>query len=447
MKSVLRTMLPAATMLALGGCGGKVAHLPISANQKQLVGEIGHTGATDLVPNGRPDGGMSLAGKLAGRSFGVAFPRNWNHQVVLFANGYSIPGTPVSVPPDPIAKEPSGGFLTAAYDQGFAVGQSAFDKPAMAVESGVANTLRLRGMFQDIGVDRFYLSGASMGGNIVMALIETHPHDFVGAMAACGVTGGWESQVGKMIDLRAAYNHFTAGTKYGLPGNPDIAANALSPDPPLGLGALRTPWVFWQIRRMSSPVAKLFKAARADPHGVEAKMVAKIASVAQVDPDPAEFMYPIMTAMLGMDDMRASFGGLAFGNRGKVYHSDLLTPAENSALNRGIQRIDADPKAVAFADRWYRSTGRFDIPLVAVHNRQDGLVFADQAKILAGRVDAAGNRSHFFQLWAPSMVKDIPGTGLAGYAHCGFTPRQARSLWALLHGWVESGAKPKPGLY
>jgi pimeloyl-ACP methyl ester carboxylesterase len=429
------------------GCAERVEKRPITPAQQQLLSAISRAGASDMKANGRTDGGMSLWGKLDGRAFDLAIPAGWNHQALLFANGYSIPGTPVAVPPDPIAKDPSGGVMTAAYREGFAVGQSTYDKSAMAVKSGVTNTLRLRQMLARLGTERFYISGASMGGNIVMALIEKHPDAFAGAMSGCGVTGGWDSEVGALIDLRALYNYFTQGTDYELPGNHDIAANALSPTPPRALGFARQPWLLWQMKKMSGPITSLFKAADKNPDGPEATIIARIASAAGTDRDPAQFLFPILTAMVGMDDMRATFGGNAFSNRDTVYYSDLLTPAENTALNRDIQRIDADPAAAAAADDWYRSTGHFKTPLVAVHNPKDGLVFATQARLLRHRVLDAGNEARFFQLWAPSVKNDIPGTGLKGWAHCGFNPRQARVLWGLLRGWVESGKKPELGKY
>ncbi|MBO9527503.1 MAG: prolyl oligopeptidase family serine peptidase [Sphingobium yanoikuyae] len=434
-----------ALMLTIPGCSGKVERRTISVDQQRLVDRMRAAGATDIDANGRADGGMSVAGKLEGRAFGVAVPARWNGQAVLFANGYSTPGTPVLVPADPVAKEPSGGYLTAAYKDGFAVGQSAFDKPAMAVKSGVANTLRLREWFRRLGTQRFYLGGASMGGNIVMALIEKHPDAFAGAMAACGVTGDWETEIGALVDLRASYDYFTRGTAYALPGDKVLGANGVSPVPPAGLGVTRPLWLMWQIRRMSSPIGKLFKESRRNPGGPEAKMVARIASVADADPDPGSFMFAIMTAMVGMDDMRASFGGIVYGNRQKIYHSDLLTDAENAALNRGIGRTDADPRAVAFADQWYRSTGRFRTPLITVHNEHDGLVFAEQGRLLASRVKHQGNEERLIQLWAPSQQKEIPGTGLKGWAHCGFTPQEGPRLWQALHQWVETGKRPDMG--
>ena len=442
--AIVLTLLPA----LLAGCGKGVEQRAITAQQDALVARMRAAGASDLAPNGRPDGGMSVAGKLEGRDFGIAVPARWNGQVVLFANGYSIPGTPVSVPADPIAKEPSGGFLTAAYREGFAVGQSAFDKPAMAVKSGVANTLRLRGWFQRLGAKRFYLGGASMGGNIVMALIEQNPGAFAGAMTACGVTGDWQTEIGHLVDLRAVYDHFTRGTDYALPGDHDLTTNAVSPTPPTGLGFARPVWLLMQMKRMSGPIARLFKAAEANPNGAEAKLVAKIASTAHADPDPATFLFSIMTAMVGMDDMRDSFGGVVYGNKGRVYASPLMSAGEAATLNREVQRTVADPAATAFADQWYRSTGRFSTPLLTVHNPHDGLVFADQALLLGERAKAAGNANNLFQLWAPSQRKDLPGSGgLKGWAHCGFTPRQAGVLWRTLHHWVESGTRPVSGRY
>jgi hypothetical protein len=279
-----------------------------------------------------------------------------------------------------------------------------------------------------------------MGGNIVMALIEKHPRAFVGAMTACGVTGDWETEIGHLVDLRAVYDAETRGTDYALPGDHDLARNALSPTPPTGLGFSRPAWLFMQITRMSRPIGKLFTAAREHPGGPEAAMVARIAAAAGADANPASFMFPIMTAMVGMDDMRVSFGGVVYGNVGKHYPGPI-------ALNQSVARVAADPGAVAFADEWYRSTGRFAIPLVSVHNRHDGLVFADQATLLRDRVMAAGDDRNFLLLWAPSQQKEIPGTGLSGWAHCGFTPRQAAVMWQTLHRWVETGQRPNSERY
>ncbi len=417
--------------------------MPITAEQRRFADAAATAGVTDIVTNRRPDGGMTLAGKLAGRQFAIAVPRAWNGDAVLFASGYSIPGSAITMGRDLIFKDPSGGTLTKAYGDGFAVGQSVFDKSAVAVKSGVANTLRLRGLLGTLGAKRFFVVGGSMGGNIVLALIERHPTAFAGAISACGLTDSWQSQIGKLVDLRATYDYYTAGTEYALPGNADIATNALDPIPPSGLGFARTPWVFLQITRLSRPIAKLFKAARADPRGPEARIVARIASINGVPKDPASFMYPIVTAAVGMDDMRATFGGNLYGNVAKTYRSPLLSAEEAQALNRGVRRIAADASAQPFANAWHASTGRFTVPLVAIHNRHDSLVFVEQAVALRDKARAAGNLGNLLLLVAPSMVKPIPGTGVEGYAHCGFTPRQAGMVWTELRAWVDTGRRPQ----
>ncbi|MBS0285677.1 MAG: hypothetical protein JSS15_14775 [Proteobacteria bacterium] len=446
MRGVRRAIVPLALLL-LASCGSSPERRAIDGAQQRLVERMRQAGATDLDTNGRADGGMSVRGKLAGRGFAIAVPATWNGEVLLFANGYSTPGTPIRVPADPVVSDPTLGLFPAAYRDGFAVGESAYDKSGMAVRSAVLNTMRLRDWFARLGATRFYIGGGSMGGNITLALIEKYPAAFSGALAACGVTGGWEEEIGHLVDLRASYNYFTRGTAYALPGDKDITSDGISSTPPTGLGFAQPAWLMMQIKRVASPIARLFKAARADPRGPEAKMVARIASVADADADPMSVAFPIMTAMVGMDDMKASFGGLVYGNRNKAYASPLLNAAETQALNRDIQRNDADPAAVAFADRWYRPTGRFRTPLIAVHNPHDGLVFADQARMLRARVEAAGNGARLFQIWAPSQQKEIPTTGLTGWGHCAFTPRQMGVLWITLRRWVETGQRPADGRY
>jgi hypothetical protein len=130
------------------------------------------------------------------------------------------------------------------------------------------------------------------------------------------------------------------------------------------------------------------------------------------------------------------------GNKARIYHSELLTPAENEALNRGIQRIATDPKAITYVDVWHRSRGDFVTPLVTVHNQIDSLVPYSQAATLADTVARAGNSAHLLQLTAPPKISPLTGIGLSGYAHCGFTTAQKEHVWDLLHGWVQTGVRP-----
>jgi len=385
---------------------------------------------------------MVLGGKLEGRQFALAFPADWTGDALVFAHGYTLPGMPLAVAENPTDKGAGGsGIMGVAYDDGLAAGHSAYDKAGMAVKTGAANTLRLRNFLADLGARRVYVSGSSMGGNIVMTLIEQNPRAFAGAFAQCGVTDGWEREFGQLTDLRAAYNQLTAGTPYALPGVQDVTRSALDIVPPAGTGgdAHRTA----QALRLTAPIVALFKAAEKAPDGPEVRIIRQVASIGGFEPEIGSFFYPLVTLSFGADDLRATLGGQIYGNIGKVYRSDEMTPAEAAAFNRGVQRFAADPAAVAEARRWHQVTGRFTTPLVTLHNRIDSLVPYAHAESLQRIVAAAGNSDRLLQKSAPAVLYPLP-IGGKGYDHCGFTPDEIQNSWRALRTWVESGRRPEP---
>jgi len=387
------------------------------------------------------DGGLLLNGTLEGRQFALAVPRNWNRQAMLFARGYSTPGSSTDVAKNPL-KDDKFGILTAPYAQDFAVGLSAFDKAGMSVESGVANTLRLKHFVDNLGATRVYVSGGSMGGNIVVALIEKYPRDFAGGLAACVVVD-WPSEIGRLVDLRAAYNYFTRDTQYELPGNQDLNQSALStfssglPKPIAKITR------FLQIKRAADPLLDLFAAAEANPGGPEERIIDNIAAVTGAERDRASFGIPLVTAALGMDDLNATFGGTVYDNTDKQYVSPHLTPQENAALNIGIQRTHAaDSAAAAKAAEWYKTTGRFEVPLLSLFNEIDPLVPSSvQEPKLRFAVEQAGNVERLLERRVPAMRAKVPGADAMGYVHCGFTKEQVAKAWNELRGWVETGIR------
>lgn len=359
-------------------------------------------------------------------------------------HGYSTPGSPVAVLDDPLAKGTgANGVLLDAYKDGYAAGHTAYDKAGMGVETATVNTLRLRDFLTRLGTRRTLLAGTSMGGNIVLSLIEQHPKAFAGAMASCGVTDGWESLFGQLIDMRAAYNLLTRDTPYALPGERDLRRSALPTEPASGDKTNPEAFRWAQIGRIAAPVLALFKAAEANPGGREARIVRQIASISGFEPEPASFAFPLVTATLGEDDLRATLGGDIYGNVGKVYASPDFTPDEAAAFNRDVQRITADPRAVASARRWHQATGRFSVPLVTLHNRIDSLVPYAQSEALGRIVARAGTSRLLVQYTVPGVKAPLPVPGgVQGYTHCGFSPEQSAGAWAALRDWVERGRRP-----
>jgi pimeloyl-ACP methyl ester carboxylesterase len=414
---------------------------PLSPEHAALK-SAAQSAATDLKFKVLRDGGVLINGRLAGRQFTTRIPHSWNHQAAVFAHGYTLPGASITIPFDPL-KEDSFGLLATLYAHGFAIGESAFDKSGIAVESGVYNTLRLTDFLDRLGANRVYLTGRSMGGNITMALIEQHPHTFAGALSACGEVDGWPSEIGHFIDLRATYNYFTEGTKYALPGDHDLVRSALSSEPPPYLRALTPIYQLVQIKRLSAPILALFAAAQAHPEGLESHLIDNISSASGTPAEVASFLYPLVTIGLGMDDLNQTFAGIIYGNDMRVYHANSLSDDENASFNQTIQRIQANPYAVGRAALWHQSTGAFDIPLVTLHNQVDSVVPYSQEESLRASVERSANQANLLQRTVPPLSLKIPSTDVMGIAHCGFTTPQVASAWQDLQTWVETGQKPQ----
>lgn len=433
---LLRHALLALAFTVLCACAGQ---RPLTQAQQALAQAARTAGAIDLEAEAREDGGLRLGGRLQGHQFALIVPAGWNRQAMLFAHGYSPPGTPVAVAEDPMAKDKdANGVFRTPYAQGFAVGHSAYDKAGMDVRGAVENTHRLAQFVARLGASRTYLVGASMGGNIVVALLDKHPRDFAGAIAACGVVGDWPSELGWINDVRAAYNYFTQGTPYALPGEHDITRSALS-SPSFG------PWRMWQMRRLAKPVYALFDADKAQPGGQASRIIDNIVAVADTPRDAASFGLPILTSGLGMDDFNASFGGQIFDNTQRVYRSPHLDAAGNARLNAGIQRVAANPAAVATANAWVKPAGRLPVPLLTLYNQVDPLVpSGPNEAMLRAAMDAAGNQARLVQRAVPPMTVPLPASDLQGLAHCGFTPQQTARAWNDLRAWVETGVRPQP---
>ncbi len=413
-----------------------------TAAQTALVVKARANGATDVTTRPAPAGGVTLVGKLQGAQFALSFPAGWKGDGLVYAHGYSTPGTPVAVSDGPTGASTGGGMMRFAYEDGVAVGHSAYDKDGLGVETGTRNTKRLRDFLVKLGAKRVYAAGDSMGGGIVVTLLETYPGAFAGGLARCGVVDSWTTLLGQLYDMRAAYNFLTAGTPYALPGEQDVRRSALSTTPPAGVTMDAKTYGWTQLTRIATPVLALFDAAKKAPQGREARIVRQVAAIGGFDVDPGSIAFPLVTAALGADDMAATAGGVPFGNVGKVYAGDTMTAAEAAALNRGIQRVAASPAATAYLTRWHEASGRIADPIVTMHNSIDSLVPYAQETMFAEAVRKAGNARLLASYAVPPLRAPLPVGGVEAYTHCGFTPAQTKAAWSALRGWVETGTHP-----
>lgn len=401
-------------------------------------------GATDVIVRPAPNGGTNLGGKLGGAQFALTFPANWNGDALLFAHGYSTPGTPVAVAEDPITAGPGGGMMKLAYDDGLAAGHSAYDKDGLGVETGVRNTKRLRDLLIRLGAKRIYASGDSMGGGIVVALLEMYPRAFAGGLARCGVVDSWKTLLQQLYDMRAAYNALTVGTPYQLPGQQDVRRSALSPVPPVGEKTDPKLYGWGQLIKVATPILTLYAAAQKDPDSREARIVRQVGAIGGFEVDPGSLAFPLVTAALGADDMAATAGGQPFGNVGKIYASDTLNAGEAKALNANIQRVAVSPGAMSYLKQWHEATGRISVPLVTIHNTIDSLVPYAQQTAFEAKVRKAGRSRYLTAYGVVPLRAPLPVGGIDAYTHCGFTPEQTKAAWRALRIWTTTGQRPAP---
>lgn len=397
-------------------------------------------GVEGVETRGLDDAGLLITGKLDGRPFSIAVPDDWNGDAVVYAHGYSLPGTPTAVAANPAAPD-APMILQMAFGEKYAAAHSAYDKAGMGVESGAAASLRLRDLLVQIGAKRIFAMGVSMGGNIVMTMIEQNPDAFDGAFSGCGVTDGWETQMGPILDMRAAYNVLTSGTPYALPGIQDVTASALPMVPPADFQGSAEQFVQQQSARIAAPILALWSAAVKAPQGPEARIVRQLVAIGGFPEDVASLLYPLVIISLGTDDMRATFGGQFYGNRAKDYRPVEMNDAEAAAFNTAVQRFYGDNDALASARRFHQVRGTFRKPLVAVHNRLDPLVAYAQAEALTRHARNGGTEALLLQYSLPD-VREPLRFGVEGLAHCGFTKPQMAEALGLLRAWVIGGQRP-----
>ena len=403
-----------------------------------LVQKATSAGATDVKARKRSDGGVVLGGKIQGAQFALVIPASWNGDGLVYAHGYTAPGTPVEVAEDPVEKP---GLLKDAYEQGFVVGHSAYDKAGLGVETGAVNTLRLRDLAAQLGAKRIYVSGDSMGGGIVVALLETKPEAFAGGLARCGVVNSWTELLARLYDMRAAYTYLTRGTPYAY-AEADLRKNVIKPEPPaLIKGAAAQFYVFGQMMKMAGPPLALWAAAQKNPQGPEARIVRQVTTIGGFEYDAASLAYPLVTAALASEDLTATAGGWVYDNDGRDFSTPDMSPEEAKAINAGVQRLKADPAALSYLERWHTASGRLKTPLVTMHNSIDSLVPYSQELAFSQAVAKAGASDFLAAYAVPPTKAPLPG-GQEGYTHCGFTREQTAAAWNALRSWVETGRKP-----
>lgn len=332
-------------------------------------------------------------GTNAGAAFRIDVPANWNHALVIYYHGYSVDavGFPSNDPPGPQVKP--------MIERGYAVIQSGYSQSGWAIEQAYADTENLRRSFvAKYGEPReTFVSGLSMGGALTVMTLEQAPGNYAGGLSLCGALAPSDALQQHAFAVRAAFDYYF----------PDL----LGPLVPIPT----------DFSGDDATVKKISAALRANPKAADA--LNRLSGVGDLHPGVLAF------ATLILKELQQRTHGNPFSNADYVYTGS----GDDYALNDGVKRYRADPRAAAYLARFYTPTGKLTRPLVALHDTGDPLVPAVSANNYALATQRAGHGDNFVQLYVNRE------------GHCVFKPEEIGRAFDELVEWVHTGRRAVSG--
>jgi len=375
--------------------------LPTACSRKALPTEPnasatskGSIGASGLAPD-RIDGSgaAQILGKTpSGALYALYRPERWNRDLVLYAHGYITPGLPIALPTADYAQE----FRDLLLADGFAVAYSSYSENGLAVRDGIQNTKQLEGLFASrLGLPRrTFLTAHSLGGLLVVALAEQHPHRYAGVLSMSGVLGGSRLETDYVANIRVLFDYFYPGVLPGdllhLPSGFDLNNDIIGP----AVTAITT-------------------------HGEGAFAISQILGIPFRSGEElvGAIVQGLVFQAIELQDLLARTGGKSFFDNSKTVYSGPLPPELLADLNARVARYDSPPDVDVFFDRYYKPTGELEIPMLALHSNFDPVVPVFHEKVYAELVQAHGNPALLVQ-----RFNDRP-------EHVGFLPDEIMSAF------------------
>lgn len=351
-------------------------------------------------------GAKAYFGRLGAAAYRIEVPEAWNGDLVLWAHGFRGFGPELTV------ESPRGSMRKLLISQGFAWAASSYSENGYAPGIGADDTLALKKYFaEQFGKPgRTYITGASMGGNVVALSLEHFPAEYDGGLAVCGALGGEE-----MIDYLISWAmvaEFIAGTRIPIGQGQALVTAALLTGIGPALGPAEAPTA--KGRAFANVMLHLTGGPR--PFFSEGYREQFLVNFGLVVSDPD----------------RASLTARAATNEGHTYHIDAGLGFTDAELNSGVRRLAADPairNATAYPDK-SPTSGRISAPLLTLHNTGDVFVPITQEQSYRRKADAAGRGGLLVQ----RIIRDG--------GHCEFSEQELTRAWNDLTLWVTAGTRP-----
>lgn len=352
-----------------------------------------------------------------GSAYEIAVPAQWNGMLVVYAHGINDPQEALVVPSQDSDFAP---FRDGIVARGYAVASSSWSTNGYAVKDGVQRTHQLSGVFKSqIGnPSRTIVVGKSLGGLVIVKLVEQYPAEYDGALSLCGAIGGGSAEIKYLADERAVFDYFfPAALPFGVFDTPLLPFNP-PPNPSPEFLA-----VYGSL--LSGFFPPDFKTIQ-------------FASVAHLQATNAPEI--VQAALEGMgfsvrfnaDLLSRTHGDIPYDNTNVIYSGSF----DDAALNApgGIERFASQPDAVNFISKYYDPTGELKIPLLTVHTTLDPIapIFNEQLYAqLAANAGASG-----------LLVQQTVNR----FDHCSFQLQEKLNAFDALTAWIANpNNKPAAG--
>lgn len=342
-------------------------------------------------------------GEIAGASFSLFGPENWNGDLVLLVHG-SIPDQFEALAP---------GLVAGGYGVAFAA-LPAGSGEGSALKDMTLATRRVESRFTSHfgNPDRTYLFGFSRGAHNASQLLETAPAQYSGMLSICGGNGGSQLQWDYFFTARILFDYYYPGV---LPGTPENM-------PALDLDAFVATVAPDIITAISGDPAAAIELASVDQYALRYDDFGELVS---------GILQSLAIHSIGVNDLLDAATGNPFDNS-LVHYTGT---GDDLALNAGIARLRADQQARQYLRVWYEPHGSIgSTPVLLLHTSRDPVVpeSANNDKYEA-LVQGTGNEDFLIR-----RVVDR-------FGHCQLTPAEIGSSFAELVMWVEEGAGTRHG--
>jgi pimeloyl-ACP methyl ester carboxylesterase len=350
-------------------------------------------------------GARALYGQIGNAAYEIEVPNAWNGDLVLYAHGFTGSDPVLFVQTPPLREY----FIS----HGFAWAASSFSASGYAPDIGLQDTIALRDAFvSQVGPPaRTYIDGTSMGGHVVVSMMEQRPDLVDGGFSECGVVGG-ESEIDYLMSyvLLGGYvtSHLllpvTDATTYQTMIHSDVLP---------ALGNASSPTVAG--KQFEDLIKNLTGGSRPWRHQ------------GFLDRRGPNFDLPATE-----DPHNPSLAFRAGTNAGVQYAVDPGLGIDAAMLNAQIIRVPADPgirNAETHPDYAPR-TGQLKAPLLTLHTTGDHFVPISLEQSYRHAVDAAGAGDLLVQ------------RAIRRPNHCQFTQAELQQGFSDLVTWVEQGVHP-----